>query len=148
MHPVLLVRSAGTTCALPLTAVIETMRPLPTTKLAGTPELVAGAAVVRGEAVPVVDLAAIVSGVPAAAPRRFVLLLCGERRAVLAVDAVVGVAQLAPDASARASVLAGAGGGTVASLGALDGELLVVLRAATIVPEGAWQALQDRQGAA
>jgi hypothetical protein len=45
-------------------------------------------------------------------------------------------------------VLAGAAGGTVESLGALDGELLLVLRAATIVPEGAWQALRDREGAA
>ena len=144
----LLVRTGRTTCALPLSTVVETMRPLPTSPLAGMPPFVVGGAVIRGEPVPVVDLGALVAGVAAPDPRRFVLLRCGERLAALAADAVIGVARLAPDASAGASVLSGAGSGAVESLGALDGELLLVLRAARLVPEGAWEALRDLQGAA
>ncbi len=143
----LLVRTGRTTCALPLAAVVETMRPLPTSPLAGVPHFVAGGAVVRGEPVPVVDLGALVAGVAAAAPRRFVLLRCGERRAALAADAVLGVARVA-EGTHGASVLSDAAGGAVEALGALDGELLLVLRAATIVPEDAWEALRERQGAA
>ena len=145
---VLLVRTGRTTCALPLSSVVETMRPLPIAPLSGMPPFVAGGAVVRGEPVPVVDLGALVAGAAAEAPRRFVLLRLGERHAALAADAVVGVAQLAQGASAGASVLSGAAAGAVELLGALDGELLLVLRAATIVPEGAWEALRALPGAA
>jgi purine-binding chemotaxis protein CheW len=112
------------------------------------PPFVSGGAVIRGEPVPVVDLGALVAGAAAEAPRRFVLLRLGERHAALAADAVVGVAQLAQGASAGASVLSGAAAGAVELLGALDGELLLVLRAATIVPEGAWEALRALPGAA
>ena len=44
-------------CALPLGAVIETLRPLPLRPLAGAPAGVLGVAVVRGSPVPVIDLA-------------------------------------------------------------------------------------------
>ncbi len=146
--PVLLVRSARSVFAIPIASVVETMRQLPVTPLAGTPPPVAGAAVVRGAPVPVVDLAALVGADRAAAPARFVLLRLGERRAALAVEGVVGVARI--DAAAAAEpLLSGAAAGAVAALGAtLDGELLVVLSAARIVPEGAWRALGDSEARA
>jgi purine-binding chemotaxis protein CheW len=123
------------------------MRPLPVTPLAGTPPPVAGAAVVRGAPVPVVDLAALVGADRVAPPARFVLLRLGARCAALAVDGVVGVARV--DSAAAEPLLSGAAAGAVASLGAtLDGELLVVLRAARIVPEGAWRALAESEARA
>lgn len=141
--PVLLVRAGARLCALPIEQVIETMRALPLVPLSGTPPFVAGAAVVRGAAVPVVHLDALLG---AAAPRpaaRFVLLRCGARTAALAVDGVIGVASLDVD-GATAPLLEAGAGGAVETLGARDGELLVVLRGARVVPEEAWRALERR----
>ncbi|WP_242342427.1 chemotaxis protein CheW [Anaeromyxobacter terrae] len=144
---VLLVRAGGRACAIPLSHVIETLRPLPTTPCAGLPPFVLGAAVVRGAAVPVVELAAFL-GAAAAATRRFVLVRCGDRPAALAVDAVSGVASLAGVERTAAPLLGAADGGAIEALGALDGELLVLLRAARIVPEDAWRAIAGQEDVA
>jgi purine-binding chemotaxis protein CheW len=131
-------------CALRVADVVETMRPLPVAPLAGAPAFVAGAAIARGEAAPVVSLDALLAGAAASAaapPGRFVLVRAGERRALLAVDAVLGVATLAAADAAAPPLLATAASGAVEALAARDGELLLVLRAARLVPEAAWQAL-------
>src|SRR5437870_3725437 len=80
--------------ALPIEHVIETMRPLAVEPLAGAPPFVRGVAIVRGAPVPVVDVSLLVAGssVPAG---RFVSIRTGRRRAVLAVQGVVGVRQIA-----------------------------------------------------
>jgi purine-binding chemotaxis protein CheW len=141
---VLLVRAGGRACALPLAHVIETLRPLPTTPCDGVPPFVLGAAVVRGAAVPVVKLDLFLGAGPSAATR-FVLVRCGARAAALAVDAVSGVASLA-GIEQDATPLLGAGAeGAVEALGALDGELVVLLRAARIVPEDAWRSIAGRE---
>lgn len=128
---VLLVRSGERVCAIAIEHVVETLRPLRAEPLSGAPPFVTGVAVLRGEPVPVVDLAVFLSG--AASPRvtRWVALRCGARVAVLAVDAVVGVGDLAGDAPVP--LLAGACGGALESLAALDRELLVVLEAGRVV---------------
>lgn len=141
---VLLLRARGRTCALPLEHVLETMRALPVTPLAGVPACVRGASVVRGAAVPVVDLGALLSGDAPAAPARLVLVRCGERAAALAVDEVLGVGRLDASAAAPAPLLSG---GAVEALGARDRELLVVLSAARLVPDDAWRAIARREGA-
>lgn len=143
--PVLLVRAGGRVCALPLPQVIETLRPLPAAPLAGLPDFVRGAAVVRGAAIPVVDLAAFLGLEAPAAPSRFVLVRCGPRAAALAVDAVWGVASLEGVERAATPLLGAADGGAVEALGALDGELLVQLQAARIVPDDAWRAISGRE---
>jgi purine-binding chemotaxis protein CheW len=145
---VLLLRTGATMCALPIACVVETMRPLATRPLAGTPAFVTGAAVVRGEPMPVVDLAALLTGAPAASPARFVLLRCGDRHAALAVDEVLGVERLAQDGDAAAPLLAHAAAGSVSALRALDGALAVVLRGATLVPEDAFRAVRESGSAA
>ncbi len=145
----LLVRAGGGVCALPIEAVVETMRPLATAPLSGTAAFVAGAAVVRGAPVPVVDLRMLVAGVASASPAgRFVLVRCGPRNAALAVDAVLGVAHLDARRPAPVPALAHAAAGAIESLGAQDGELLLVLRAAELVPEDAWRALREREAGA
>ena len=128
----LLVRAGPRTCAIPLASVVETMRPLPVAALPGAPPFVAGAAVVRGEPVPVVDLDALLGG-PGGAASRFVTVRAGDRVTALAVAAVVGVGEL--PAAAPRRLLGAADAGAVEALGARDGHLLVVLRAAQLVPD-------------
>jgi purine-binding chemotaxis protein CheW len=122
-------------CALSLANVVETMRPLPVEPVAGTPGFVLGLSVVRGSAVPVVDVGRLLSG-KASSPTRFVLLRAGDRRVVLAVEGVVGVRPLdAVALHAMPPLMGSAEGGVASSIGALDAELLLVLNGVRWVPE-------------
>jgi purine-binding chemotaxis protein CheW len=114
------------------------MRPLPVHPLAGAPPFVSGTSVIRGEPVPVVQLADLL-GAAGASPARFVVIRAGNHHVAVAVDAVIGIRQL--DAGAVASVpplLATAASEAVAALATLDSELLVVLRAARVLPDEVW----------
>jgi purine-binding chemotaxis protein CheW len=129
--------------ALRLAHVVEVMRPLPVATLGGTPPFVLGAAVVRGSAVPVVDARALLGEGPASTrDARFVSVRVGDRRAVLAVDAVLGVRAL-DDVSVgqMPPILRDASEGVPELLGALDRDLLLVLDAGRLVPESAWRAI-------
>jgi chemotaxis signal transduction protein len=96
---------------------------------------------VRGSPVPVVDLSVLVGGAPSASPaRRWVMLRCGARAAALAVDSVVGIRAL-PEGVAIAPLVAGAAQGALAELRVRDAELVLVLEASRLVPEGAFDAL-------
>jgi purine-binding chemotaxis protein CheW len=129
-------------CALPLEFVVETMRALPTEHLAGVPIFIRGVSVVRGVPTPVVDAARLLGIDAASSPSRFVLLRIGERRAALAVDAVLGVQSLPPATTDGLPPLLGdLRADLVERLGMLDGRLLVVMRAAKIVPSVVWHAL-------
>ncbi|MFL5263107.1 MAG: chemotaxis protein CheW [Anaeromyxobacteraceae bacterium] len=141
---VLLVRAGSRLCALPLACVVETLRPLHTSPLAGTPACVSGVAVVRGAPTPVVDLDALLGSPGGAPPARFVILRLGERRAALAVTEVVGLGELSEGDVAGAPLLDGAADGAVAALRSRDDALLVVLAAARLVPEAAWRAVDER----
>jgi purine-binding chemotaxis protein CheW len=141
---VLLVRAGSHVCALPLDHVVETMRPLAIEPVAGGPSFVRGLSRIRGAPVPVVDLRSIlgtdVNARGDAEVRRFVTLRVGGRRVALAVEAVVGVLRL-EQARLRdmPPLLREAVGGAVEAAGTLDGELLLVLRAGRLVPEGLLQ---------
>jgi purine-binding chemotaxis protein CheW len=52
----ILLQASSRICAIPLTHVVETMRPLPVRGFSGSPEFVAGIAIIRGRATAVVDL--------------------------------------------------------------------------------------------
>jgi purine-binding chemotaxis protein CheW len=135
---VVLARVASRTCAVPLGQVIETMRLLPIHPLADAPPFVRGVTVVRGVAVPVVDMRVLL-GEPPAEPRRMVVVRTGgpgddQRRVALAVDAVTGVAALDPATLAATPPL-------VEALGAVDGQLLVLLRTAHLVDDALWERL-------
>ena len=56
---VLVCRVGERRCALPLDAVIETMRPLPIHPVTGVTEAVLGVCIIRGLATPVLDLAVL-----------------------------------------------------------------------------------------
>jgi len=122
--------------------VIETMRPQPIEVIAGAPRFVLGLAVIRGEPVPVVDVARLL-GVDGAQPRRFVTVRGARRPIALAVDAVLGVRALAADQLSELPPLAGAvAAEIVAAIGMLDAELLVVLHAARVVPDAVFDLVE------
>jgi chemotaxis signal transduction protein len=56
---VLLMRVADVDCAIPIAHVIKTMRGRPVTPLDGLASGVLGAAIIRGERTPVIDLGAL-----------------------------------------------------------------------------------------
>lgn len=140
---VLLVKVGALRCALPLSCVVETMRPFPQRALAGAPEFVSGVSVIRGQPVPVVSLSALL-GVDSAAPARFVVVHVGQRSVALAVEAVVGALEIAAeDLGGVPPLLAQAQARVVDAIGVLDKELLLVLQAASIVPDELWPLLAE-----
>lgn len=142
----LLVQCRSWHCALPLTEVVETMRPLPLQSVAGVPRFVLGLSLIRGELIPVVDLARIL-GAEGGEERgaeggRLVVVRTAERRLALAVDAVLRV--LPPELAEGCKVaplLRQALPAEVAALAVLDGAALAVLESVNVLPEGAWTTL-------
>lgn len=140
---VLLVRLGARRCALPLSSVGETMRPLPLETLPDAPPFVLGLSRVRGEAVPVVDGGALFGRRSAEVPTRYVTLRFGVRRAMLAVDSVDGVRRVDPSVFEPLPALAGVmAGELVEAVAALDEGLLYLLREASLVPDEVWASLE------
>jgi purine-binding chemotaxis protein CheW len=103
--------------------------------------------VIRGETVPVVDAATLL-GASSAGARRLVVLAVAGRRVALAVDAVLGIEQIAPAALGELPpLLASASHDAVRAVGTLDAELLVVLESARIVPDTTWAVVDERVAA-
>jgi purine-binding chemotaxis protein CheW len=128
--------------ALPIEQVVETTCPLPLAALVGAPPFVLGLSILRGEAVPVIGGAELLEGSRSQAITRFISLRLGLRSAALAVDEVVGIRPFASaDTRALPPLLGATPANLVKALGVLDGELLLVLQAARLVPEPVWQQL-------
>lgn len=129
-------------CALPLEHVVETMRPLPVDIVGGTPQFVSGLSIIRGVPVPVVDTGSLL-GVGESRPARFVTVKAGSRLVVLTVDAVLGV-RVIPVESLQdlPPLLSNAPAELIAAIGAIDSELVLVLRTACVVPESIWAVLE------
>lgn len=146
---ILLVRVAARWCGLPLGHVIETMRPLPTQKVPGTPPFVAGVALVRGRRTPVVDLRRVFDESLPDEPRRMVTLRTGRpangelRVVAVLVDEVAGVHRI-HDAMGNGlpPLLGDATRGAVQDISRLDERLVTTLDAARIVPQDAWPLLE------
>lgn len=127
---------------MPLGSVIETMRPLAIEPIAGAPAFVMGLSIIRGAPVPVIDLGGLLGGASAggspAAPGRLVTLRVDGRCVALAVEAVLGVRALPASLEEPPPLLREAADDAIESIGVLDAELLLVLRAAQLVPESVW----------
>ncbi len=125
----------GTLCSLPLSAVVETFRPLRVEMVAGAPPFVLGLSIVRGEPVPVVDLSRLLNG-HAGTPTRFVVVKADDRHVALAVDEVVGIRPIAADRMQNLPpLLRDADATIVSAIGTLDNALFVMLQASRIVPQ-------------
>lgn len=146
----LMCRASSSLAAIPLEHVAETMRPLPINQLGGAPPFVLGVSIVRGIPTPVVDLNRLLTstaGSPASAPRRFVSLRIGQRMTALAVDDVVAVRALPAGALMDIPpLIRDIDSACVASMGALDAQLVLLLAASRVMPESGWLAL-ERAGA-
>jgi purine-binding chemotaxis protein CheW len=142
----LVCRSGSLLAALPIRDVVETMRALPVEPVAGAPPYVAGLSIIRGAPVPVIDTALLVSGARGRAAR-LVTVRAAARIIALAVDEVIGIAGFAADAlSQLPPLLRDAATDTIAALGALDAELVVLLRNGRIVPDDVWAGLDAQRG--
>lgn len=141
----LLVRAGGLCCALPLSSIVETLRPQPIKPLPGQAECVLGVALLRGSPTPVVALRRLLQGaLDAPASRLVTLRLGGGRRVALLVDAVIGLQALPPGAAqALPPLLAGAVPGVLLELRVLDGELCAILDASRLLPEAARKTLGE-----
>jgi len=141
----LIVGVKGRLCAVPLTHVIEIMRPLSVELISDVPSFVQGISIIRGIPTPVVDLGALL-GTPNGVADRFVTLRVGERQVALCVDSVVGVREL--DVSKIGEfppLLQGASKDAIEAMGTLDEQLLVVLRTGWELPDEVWQTLTSQE---
>jgi purine-binding chemotaxis protein CheW len=115
------------------------MRPLPITQLPAAPSFVRGLSLIRGVAVPVVDLGALLEAPGPEDPTRFIAIRLNERRVALAVERVLGIRQVPGRLNSLPPLLAAASAEAVSAIGAHDAELLLVLRAARLVPDTVWR---------
>jgi purine-binding chemotaxis protein CheW len=145
----LVFRAGALLCALRLEDVIETMRPLPTRPLAGTPGFVRGLCVMRGTPTPVVDVARLLGG-EQAATSRFVAVRTERGPVAFATGEVLGIrAVTAGEATtAHAALLTGAGaaGPLVAGIATLGDEPLLLLQSMRVVPDEVWALAAGRAG--
>src|ERR1700677_758433 len=136
---VLVVQSHGLSLALPLASVSEVYRPLPTQAVSGAPTFVRGLARVRGEATVVVDLNRLLGAQADTEAGRYVGLRVDGRRVALAVESARELKTLDSSTMAGLPPLLGEGGERFQALASLDESLLVVLNAAKLLTEGAWE---------
>jgi purine-binding chemotaxis protein CheW len=143
----LIVRLGAAVCFLPLADVIEIMRPRPVETLVGLPPYIRGVAIIRGAPVPVVDLGPVIGVSSPEARTRFVTLRLGPRSAALAVGGVVGVRDLDEEAVGEMPpLLRETSDDLIRTIGTLDAQLLVVLRAGrVVVGQGVWDTLDARE---
>lgn len=132
---VLVCRVQSRLCGLPLDEVEETLRPQPLRPLAAPVVHVQGLARIRGDWLPVVDLAGLL-GLDAGPVHRYVVVRAGPRRVALAVAEVLGLHQLPVDAvSALPPLLRDAAHAAVTALAERDAELVAVLDHARLLPD-------------
>jgi purine-binding chemotaxis protein CheW len=118
--------------------VIETMRPLPIEEVGRRHHGVLGLTRARGEAVPVVDVAAFFGSSQSTDDvrrRRFVTIRVAQRTVALAVDEVIGVRDVQVNAwEALPSLVAASLDGVVRAMTTADAELVLALDAARMLP--------------
>ncbi len=143
----MVVRAGRTRCAFPIAHAIETLRPLPVRSLPGLPPSIAGVAVVRGSATPVIDLDRLLGG-PGDPGTRWLTVRAATRQVAFAVAEVVGARRIDADRLAPLpplTALAGESGVDAVTMD--DAELMLVLAATRTVPAEAWSRI-DRDATA
>ena len=147
--PVFVVMVGARACAFPLHHVAETMRPLPIKPVAGTPGFVCGVSLIRGTPTPVVDLKALLENSEnSPSYGRFVSLKLDDRRVAIGVDSVVGLRHLdSAQLGELPPLLRDVAADLIESFGSRDSQILLVLRAARIVPDEVWTTLAAAEAA-
>jgi purine-binding chemotaxis protein CheW len=142
----LVVKLKSCICAVPVTHIIEMMRPLPVEPISGVPSFVLGVSIIRGIPTPVIDLGALV-GTPSEQAERFVTLRVADKQVALSMNAVVGVCDLGVVVAIRElpPLLQRASNEVVETIGALDQQVLLVLREGWELPDEIWHALTAQE---
>jgi purine-binding chemotaxis protein CheW len=110
------------------------MRALPIDPLPGMPPLVLGLSIVRGVPVPVIDAGSLLDAANSRAAY-FVAVAVGGHPAALAVDEVFGLQRLAEEVLAPLPpLLRNVADDAIAAIRARDGELLLLLETARLLP--------------
>jgi purine-binding chemotaxis protein CheW len=131
-------RVGSLVCGLQLDQVTEMMRPLPIDFLEDAPTFMLGVSIIRGEPVPVLDAGRLL-GAEKTTMTRLVCLSVGARRVALGVGEVLGIQEVPHDTLRNLPpLLDKVSGDTIAVLGVLDGDLLVVLEGARLISDSAW----------
>lgn len=143
-------RAGAKVCGLPITSVVETMRPLPVAPLAGGPPFVEGVALIRGRPTPVLDLRTLLATERPAVAARYVTLRLGSPEAprivALAVDQVLGVREIAAyTLEELPGLLRAPATEVVGALGMLDAQLFVLLEHTRLLPEALWRELEAQE---
>jgi purine-binding chemotaxis protein CheW len=140
---VLVCRVHALHCAIPAAWVTEVMRGLATNPFSGMPACMLGLAIIRGVPAPVVDAGTLLSGANSTGAY-FVTIDVGGRTIALAVDQLIGLRRIAEDAfEPLPSLLKNGADDAVAAIRARDGELLLLLDAARLVPPHLLSALSE-----
>lgn len=136
----LVFRAGALLCALPLDEVIETMRPLETRPLAGTPPYVRGISVLRGVPTPVLDVARLLGGAEAEISR-YVAVRTERGPVALATGPILAIRDTTPDIGRGHPALLGGGSKSfIAGVGTIDAEPLLLLQSMRSVPDDVWEA--------
>jgi purine-binding chemotaxis protein CheW len=131
-------RAGSLLCALRLDEVVETMRPLAVQPLAGTPRFVPGISILRGVAVPVIDVGLLLGGA-AAAVTRFVAVRTERGPVALATGPVLGIRPtVTANAEHHTGLLGATPAGLVAAIGTVGAEPLIQLQSMRLVPDDVW----------
>lgn len=131
---VLLCRVADLHCAIPGARVIEVTRRLAIDLFAGMPSFILGLSIIRGMPVPVVDASNLFNAASSQGAY-FVTIDVAGRPVALAVDEVIGLRRIAEDTLAPLPpLLRSIADDAVAAIRARDGDLLLVLDTARLVP--------------
>ena len=136
----LVFRAGALLCALPLDEVIETMRPLATRPLAGTPPYVRGISVMRGVPTPVIDVSRLLRG-DQGEPERYVAVRTERGPVALATGPILGIRDTTADIGRGHPALLGGGSKSfIAGVGTIDAEPLLLLQSMRAVPDEVWEA--------
>jgi purine-binding chemotaxis protein CheW len=142
----LVVRAGARLCALPVSKVVEVHRPLPVEPVSHAPAAVLGFAIIRGAALPVVDLAVLLGSHSGGPCTRFVILRAGDRRFALSVEEVLGIREFAPSFWGDLPPLLGpAAAELIEAVGALDADAILALETGHIVPDAVWDRLSQQE---
>jgi purine-binding chemotaxis protein CheW len=128
--------------AIPISHVLEVLRPLPVNRVAGLPPFVAGLSVIRGHATPVISLSLLMNQDDGEATRFVLLRLDGARQVALAVSRVMGIAAIDPGAlHDTPPLIRNDGNDCIQQIGSLDSHLLLVINSMRLLPAEALEAL-------
>jgi len=134
----LVFRAATLLCAVPLSEVVETMRPLPTRPLAGTPAFVRGVSVVRGVPTPVIDIGRLLTGTRTEI-ERYVTVRTEHGAVALATGAVLGVRATEAGPAQGHPALLGGVSRLIVGVGMLGAEPLLLLQSMRAIDDDVWE---------